>query len=66
MDTNRTVRSQTIVSVTQWAAYRSPDNFTLPNEFIPERWLGDPRFENDDKSALQPFHVGPRNCLGRK
>ncbi|MCJ1300724.1 hypothetical protein MMC08_003521 [Hypocenomyce scalaris] len=59
------VPEQTIVTVTQWAANRSPRNFNLPNEFIPERWLGDPRFNDDDKAALQPFHVGPRNCLGR-
>jgi cytochrome P450 len=57
---------QTVVTVTQWAAYHSPRNFYLPNEFIPERWLGDPRFNDDNKAVLQPFHVGPRNCLGRK
>lgn len=46
--------------------YHSPSNFTDPDSFIPERWLGDPRFDGDDKAALQPFQVGPRNCIGRK
>lgn len=33
--------------------------------FHPERWLGDPAFADDRKDAFQPFHLGPRNCLGR-
>lgn len=45
---------------------RSTKHFYLPDEFIPERWLDDPRFANDDKEAMQPFAVGPRNCLGKK
>lgn len=50
-----------------WAGFHSPDNFTRPDEFIPERWLGDAKeFEHDRKEALQPFSIGPRNCLGRK
>ena len=58
--------SQTIVRMSHWAAYHSATNFAKPHDFIPERWLDDPAFENDRKTALQPFHVGPRNCLGRK
>lgn len=54
------------VSVTQWAAYSSPTNFRRPKDFIPERWLGDEEFDDDRRSVLQPFHVGPRNCIGRK
>lgn len=58
--------------MTQWATYRSEKNFSKPNDLIPERWLehasleDKAAFQYDKKSALQPFHVGPRNCLGRK
>jgi len=49
---------------------RCSRNFTLPNEFIPERWLDgehkDKRFANDNSDVFQPFSVGPRNCIGKK
>ncbi|KAK8084786.1 hypothetical protein PG997_006057 [Apiospora hydei] len=48
------------------AADRSSQNFVDPESFIPDRWLGDPRFEKDDKAACQPFSYGPRNCIGKK
>jgi cytochrome P450 len=61
------VPAKTIVSVHQSAAYRSPHNFYQPMSYAPERWLPNPpaQFANDDKSAVQPFSVGPRNCIGR-
>lgn len=46
--------------------YHNPENFSLPGSFIPERWLGDPRFVQDRKEGFQPFSFGPRNCLGKK
>ncbi|KUJ13551.1 cytochrome P450 [Mollisia scopiformis] len=42
-----------------------PNIYKDPVSFHPERFLGDERFEDDDREALQPFHVGPRNCLGK-
>ncbi|KUL83686.1 hypothetical protein ZTR_07491 [Talaromyces verruculosus] len=65
---NRFVPGNIIVAVNQYAAYRSEDNFADPYSFIPERWLSgndDKRFVNDRPSVLQPFSIGPRNCLGR-
>ena len=60
------VAKNTLVSVPQYSAYVSERNWTRPDEFIPERWLGAEEFKNDKRSVLQPFHVGPRNCIGRK
>ncbi|KAK8045087.1 hypothetical protein PG993_005111 [Apiospora rasikravindrae] len=53
------------VGVHQLAADRSSHNFVDPESFIPDRWLGDSRFEKDDKAACQPFSYGPRNCIGK-
>ncbi|KAI1652281.1 cytochrome P450 monooxygenase [Daldinia loculata] len=55
----------TIVDIWHWPMYHSESNFALAESFIPERWLGDPRFANDNKDAFQPFSTGGRNCLGR-
>ncbi|OBR14494.1 Cytochrome P450 [Colletotrichum higginsianum IMI 349063] len=55
----------TRVMVSQWPMYHNDEQFAQADSFIPERWLGDPRFENDNKGALQPFSFGPRNCIGR-
>lgn len=35
-----------------------------PWTFAPERWLGDERYKDDVRDALQPFSVGSQNCLG--
>lgn len=38
----------------------------MPDDFIPERWMGDERFVDDRTDAFQPFSFGSRNCIGRK
>jgi hypothetical protein len=53
------------VGVHQVATYRSKANFTFPDEFHPERWLGDKMFADDALDSVEPFSVGPRNCLGK-
>ncbi|KAL7935795.1 cytochrome P450 [Trichoderma chlorosporum] len=55
----------THVDIWFWAAFRHPDYWVQPEEFIPERWLGDARFEKDQKRIFAPFSVGPRNCIGK-
>ncbi|EFQ34350.1 cytochrome P450 [Colletotrichum graminicola M1.001] len=55
----------TTVSIYQWAMYHSEKNFRDPFSFRPERWLQDAAFESDNREAFQPFHTGPRNCIGR-
>ncbi|KFA80067.1 hypothetical protein S40288_08218 [Stachybotrys chartarum IBT 40288] len=56
----------TQLGVWQWAINRHPAYWTRPDDYIPERWLGkDERFASDRLDAMQPFSVGPRNCIGR-
>ncbi|PQE10636.1 Cytochrome P450 monooxygenase protein [Rutstroemia sp. NJR-2017a WRK4] len=59
------VPGRTTVAVAPWAAVNSSLNFKYPQEFIPERWLGDERFVNDKLNASQPFSLGPRGCIGK-
>ncbi|KAH8171754.1 cytochrome p450 domain-containing protein [Sarocladium implicatum] len=54
-----------IVSVPHWAASHSHANFREPDEYRPERWLHDPAYQNDKLQVVQPFLVGPRNCIGK-
>ncbi|EPE08411.1 cytochrome p450 monooxygenase [Ophiostoma piceae UAMH 11346] len=54
----------TTVSVYSWASTHSPNNFSRPDEFIPERWL-DPAYANEKREASQPFSLGPRGCIGK-
>jgi cytochrome P450 len=53
------------VYISMPATGRSARNFRDPDEFVPERWLGDERFEGDRRAAHQPFSFGPRNCIGK-
>ncbi|KAF5694892.1 cytochrome P450 monooxygenase [Fusarium globosum] len=60
------VPENTIMGIWQWPLYHSPQNFTLPDTFIPERWLGDARFAGDEQDiAFHPFLTGPRSCIGK-
>ncbi|RMZ84443.1 hypothetical protein DV738_g836, partial [Chaetothyriales sp. CBS 135597] len=56
----------TIVSCHLYASFHSPANFALPEEFIPDRWLGtDERFAGDKRDVLHPASLGPRGCVGK-
>ncbi|RAQ41967.1 sterigmatocystin biosynthesis P450 monooxygenase stcL [Aspergillus flavus] len=60
------VQEDVTVSTHHYASYRDAANFTFPEQFIPERWLGtDNRFDSDRKDVVQPFSLGPRDCLGK-
>ncbi|KAF1951056.1 cytochrome P450 4F3 omega-hydroxylase [Byssothecium circinans] len=61
----------TIVCVYQLPAFTLPNNFALPETFLPERWLpaDHPDRPNvtlsDKQEAFQPFSIGPKACLGK-
>ena len=55
----------TSIAVHQLSTYQNENNFKEPAEFRPERWLGDSEFADDKLDALEPFSIGPRNCLGK-
>lgn len=63
---------QTIFGVNLHNIQTSPELWTKPHEFHPERFLAasDPRynhiFDQDVKAAFMPFSTGARNCLGSK
>ncbi|KAF2756525.1 cytochrome P450 [Pseudovirgaria hyperparasitica] len=61
----RAVPANTTVSIFHYSAYHLRRNFIRPDSFIPERWLDDFRFARDNTAVFQPFHIGPRNCIGR-
>jgi cytochrome P450 len=52
-----------IVSTNPYAASMGAENFSNPESFIPERWLG--QNEGDILEATRPFSIGSRSCLGR-
>jgi cytochrome P450 len=55
------------VFTSMYATHRDPRNFTRADEFHPERWIdGHDEFADDNRSASQPFSLGPRGCIGRK
>lgn len=57
---------QTQIAVWQWAINYSQQYWAEADSFHPERWMGeDERFANDTRDAMQPFAVGPRNCIGK-
>ena len=59
------VPPDTKIGIPQYAANRSSRNFTNPEKYAPERFLGDGIYTNDKRSVIQPFSVGPRNCIGQ-
>ncbi|KAI1373215.1 cytochrome P450 ClCP1 [Hypoxylon crocopeplum] len=59
------IPQDTVVAVWQFAINHDPNFWTKPYTFAPERFMGDPAFKTDQLDAMQPFSIGPRNCIGR-
>ena len=54
------------IGVLCYTAFHSAANFSSPDDFIPERWLGfDARFSGDKHGASHPFSLGPHNYIGQ-
>lgn len=49
----RFVPAGVAVGVHQVSTHRSKENFREPLEFRPERWLGDPKFEGDNRACFR-------------
>ncbi|KAJ7682318.1 cytochrome P450 [Mycena polygramma] len=62
----RLIPEGTSIYMPAYSLHRSPDYFSYPGEFIPDRWLPGSTLENHDKSAFIPFSLGPANCVGQK
>ncbi|GME55174.1 putative benzoate 4-monooxygenase cytochrome p450 [Neofusicoccum parvum] len=61
----RRVPGDVLVSAAAWCTHRDPRNFTRPDEFLPERWMGERRGAVGGKEAWAPFSVGMQACVGR-
>lgn len=53
----------TTVAVPAYTAHRNTDIFDEPEEFRPERWLGDGA--KTAQASFIPFSTGGRGCIGR-
>ncbi|GAB1312601.1 Averantin oxidoreductase [Madurella fahalii] len=53
------------VAVSSFIAFKSPLNFKDADSFVPERWIPGSGYDDDHREVVQPFSVGPRNCLGK-
>ncbi|ROT38995.1 isotrichodermin C-15 hydroxylase [Sodiomyces alkalinus F11] len=59
----------TLVEVAQWAANHDAQNWADPWVFNPDRFMdgeAEAMAKGNRFDALQPFNVGPRNCIGKK
>jgi averantin hydroxylase len=62
---DRYIPEGTKITMCQYAVNHLESNFKYPDNFIPERFMGDPSFVDDHFDAFQPFSVGARNCIGK-
>jgi cytochrome P450 len=53
------------VSISPWLLHRDSSVWPQPDEFLPERWLGDGGAHKVHHFSYMPFAQGPRNCIGK-
>ncbi|MBT8256621.1 MAG: cytochrome P450 [Bacteroidia bacterium] len=56
------IRKDTLVGISFYELHRHPDYWDQPNEFIPERFLGEAKKKTT--GHYYPFGAGPRMCIG--
>ncbi|MFM8739166.1 MAG: cytochrome P450, partial [Cytophagales bacterium] len=56
------VRKETIIGVSFYALHRNPKYWENPDDFKPERFLGEQRKRS--MNYFYPFGAGPRMCIG--
>ncbi|KAJ6554669.1 cytochrome P450 [Mycena capillaripes] len=62
----RFIPAGTSVYTPPYSLHRNPDYFSYPDQFLPDRWLPNSKFERHDTSAFMPFSLGSANCVGQK
>ncbi|KAJ7805620.1 cytochrome P450 [Mycena olivaceomarginata] len=62
----RFIPEGTSIYTPAYALHRNPAYFSHPDQFLPDRWLPNSKFEKHDTSAFIPFSLGPANCVGQK
>lgn len=56
------IRKGTLIGVSFYELHRNPNYWENPNDFIPERFLGEQRKQS--MNYFYPFGAGPRMCIG--
>ena len=56
---------ESIVHLNFYAIQRDPDLWEKPNEFVPERFLGEDGRKRISSSGFLPFSKGSRDCIGK-
>lgn len=64
LDTGIVVPANSTIFIQPYVIHRDPDYFPEPNEFKPERFLGENSAESN--IAFMPFGLGPRLCVGMR
>lgn len=62
----RFIPEGTSVYIPPYSLHRNPDYFSHPDNFIPDRWVQDSKFEKHNTAAFIPFSIGPANCVGKQ
>lgn len=56
----------TLVGVYHWTAGRYSRAWKDADSFVPERWLPDnEEYKDDHRGVINPYNIGPRNCVGQ-